>query len=476
MEKMFIHIAKRESFSDALKTKYANSIVFIKDSGEIFTHGKFYGLSTGWQNRIIGAEKEIDALQLAVQALQETNAFTAISDGTHIAEATPTAKTIKFKASGKASVSVGNDGVTISASGTTLEKGTANGETSVDGVSKPIVQGLKTAAYHQAEDFYSATDGANAAKAADDAKKLANQKVASVTAATDSAIEVTGTATAPTIGLKLDGTSGNVKLSQSANGLKASVVMPAVNVTGVATGDKVLGLSEKKLSSTLNLKYDSTAKKIQLLGIGDARIAEIDATDFIKDGMVDNVQFNPASKVLTITFNTVSGKEAIPVNLSSLVDTYTAGNGITIAGNVVSVKVDPSSEGDFLSVGTAGVKISGVQAKISTAKNEVIGYDGDTATSNTVYGAKKYADSLAKNYATALQGGKADTALQSITKGTDSSSYVTTVVGAKSGNTQSIATQVTVQAISSASSTAKGLAEASDVKTYVDALFDWEEL
>ena len=153
--------------------------------------------------------------------------------------------------------------------------------------------------------------------------------------------------------------SGNVKLTQSANGLKGSVVIPEATVIGVAEGDKVLGLSGKKLSSTLNLKYDSTAKKIRLLGIGDARIAEIDATDFIKDGMVDNVEFDPASKNLTITFNTISGKEDITVNLSSLVDTYTAGNGIAIAGNVISVKRDTNSEG-FLSVGTAGVKISGV--------------------------------------------------------------------------------------------------------------------
>ena len=85
MEKMFVHIAKRESFSEELKTKYMNSIVFIKDSGEIFTHGKFYGLSIGWQNRITNAESEIDALQLAVRALQAINPFTAISDGTHTA-------------------------------------------------------------------------------------------------------------------------------------------------------------------------------------------------------------------------------------------------------------------------------------------------------------------------------------------------------------------------------------------------------
>lgn len=472
---MFVHIASKASFTTDLQTQYTNSIVFIKDSGEIFTHGKFYGLSYEWQEKITTAESEIDALQEAVDALQAINAFTTISDGTNTASATSTAKTIKFNAGGKASVSVGANGVTISASGTTLAEGTTNGQTSVDGTSKSIVKGLKTAAYHSEDDFYSATAGAAAAAAAEAAKKAAESKVASVTATAGSAIEVTGTATAPTVGLKLDNlTPGNVTLSQSATGLKASVEIPAATVTGIATDDKVLGLNGTLLSSTLNLKYDSTTKKIQLLGIKNAVIAEVDASDFIKDGMVNTVSFDPESKALTITFNTDSGKETITVDLSSLVDTYTAGNGIVIDKNAVSIKVNPTSE-KFLSVDTAGVKISGVQSAIDAAKDAVVGEDTDTATSNTVHGAKAYAASLASNYATAAQGKKADTALQSITKGTDGS-YVTTTVGAKSNNSQTIATSVTVQPISSASSTAKGLAEANDVKSYVDALFAWEEL
>lgn len=475
MEKMFVHIASKTSFSQELQTKYANSIVFIKDSGEIFTHGKFYSLSSEWQEKITTAESEIDALQAAVKVLQAINAFTTISDGTNTASATSTAKTIKFNASGKASVSVGANGVTISASGTTLAEGAANGQTSVDGTSKSIVKGLNTAAYRSEDYFYSATDGAAAAAAAEEAKAAADSKVASVAATAGSAIEVTGTATAPTVGLKLDTkTPGNVALSQGANGLKASVQIPAATVTGVATGDKVLRLTGTKLSSTLNLKYNSTSKKIQLLGINDALIAEVNAADFIKDGMVSDVSFDSTSKILTITFNTDSGKEAIPVNLSSLVDTYTAGKGIDITKNVVSIKVDSTSE-KFLFVDTAGIKLSGVQSAIDAAKNAVVGEDTDTATSNTVHGAKTYAASLASNYATAAQGKKADNALQSIAKGTDGS-YVTTTVGTKSNNSQTVATSVTVQAISSASSKAKGLAEASDVKTYVDTLFAWEEL
>lgn len=116
-----------------------------------------------------------------------------------------------------------------------------------------------------------------------------------------------------------------------------NVVIPAATVTGVAEGDDILSLTGTSLSTTLDLSYDSENKKIQLTGIGGAEIASIDATAFIKDGMVSDVSFNPTTKKLTITFNTDSGQEAIDVDLTSLVDTYTAGTGISISGNKISV-------------------------------------------------------------------------------------------------------------------------------------------
>lgn len=68
-------------------------------------------------------------------------------------------------------------------------------------------------------------------------------------------------------------------------------------------------------------------------------------------------------------------------------------------------------------------------------------------------------------YATAAQGAKADSALQSVAPAENS--YVT-VSGKTAENTQAIG--VTVQKVADASESAKGLAEASDVKSYVNGV------
>lgn len=135
--------------------------------------------------------------------------------------------------------------------------------------------------------------------------------------------------------VKVNGITLTPDVSRAVN-----VTIPAATVTGVKSGDKVLALANKELSTTLGLTYDSATKKINLTGIGSAVIASVDATDFIKDGMVEGVSFNPDTKMLTITFNTESGKEDIEVDLSDLVDTYTAGTGITITGNSIAVNTN----------------------------------------------------------------------------------------------------------------------------------------
>ena len=293
--------------------------------------------------------------------------------------------------------------------------------------------------------------------ATSDLQSKIDAKVGSVTSGSQG-IEIKGSATKPQVSLKLDN-SGNVQFSESELGLKAEVEIPAATVTGVKEGDKVIKLEGTELASELNLTYESVTgetgdtKFIILKGVGGAEIAKIDASEFIKDGMVKSVSFDPETKHLTITFNTDAGTEDIDVDLTSLVDTYTAGNGIEISGNVVSAKVDIATE-SFLSVSESGLKLSGVQTAIDSAKDEAIS------------SAKTYADGLSANYATKEQGAKADTAIQTIRSANDGT-YIS-IVGAKSGTEIELTPSVTVQTVSDATGETKGLAEASDVKSYVD--------
>lgn len=86
----------------------------------------------------------------------------------------------------------------------------------------------------------------------------------------------------------------------------------------------------------------------------------------------------------------------------------------------------------------------------------------------TVNGLKSAAYTESSAYATSAQGTKADSAIQ-VVNGT-ASNYITT---SKSGTTVTVTSML--QAVASASSSAKGLAEASDVKAYADGLMTWVE-
>lgn len=227
------------------------------------------------------------------------------------------------------------------------------------------------------------------------------------------------------VALKIAEKQGNVTLAQSAAGLTANVVIPDAQVTGVEADDPVLSLTDKKLSATLGLSYDSENRKIKLTGVNKAEIASIDAADFIKDGMLDTAKFDPETKEITLTFNTASGKDPIKINVSSLVDTYTAkaDGGLILEGNAFSVDT----------------------TKIATAQSV-------TNVSSAV-------SSLSK------------AAVQSASAAAESN-YVKATVS-KSGTALTVGATATVQPIATASAEIsapkKGLAEASDVKTYVDA-------
>lgn len=197
--------------------------------------------------------------------------------------------------------------------------------------------------------------------------------VTSVAAATNKGIEIGGTAQTPIVGIKLDPTQGNVTLSLGANGLKAEDTTALRDVTG----QNFIKKNGTNVEGHLNLTYNTETKKINLEGFDSSVIASIDATAFIKDGMINTVELvtDPESHspgtYLVITFNTDAGKDAIYLDVSSLIDLYQGTNGVQVTGKNIHLIIDPTSE-PYLSLSNNGIKLKGINSKITEVVEQAI--------------------------------------------------------------------------------------------------------
>ena len=155
--------------------------------------------------------------------------------------------------------------------------------------------------------------------------------------------------------------SGNAKtavdnLQTSINEINARTISGSKAITIEGDADKVvslkinndangiLSINENGLCSTLKLDYEN--KYITLTGINGAKLGEVDCTNFLKDGMIEDAKVEDIEGVpnLIITFNTDSEKTQINIPLSKLVDTYTVDENsaqyLKIDNYKLSAKVD----------------------------------------------------------------------------------------------------------------------------------------
>lgn len=126
----------------------------------------------------------------------------------------------------------------------------------------------------------------------------------------------------------------------------------------LAENEKVLTLDQTAedksvLSTSLGLNIVKHAESeeegaaeheyIQLLGKDDAVVAEIQADQFVADGMIDSVEWKKDSQgkdtsVLIITWNAAAGKTPSEVDMSKFIDTYTSGDetALKVEGYVIT--------------------------------------------------------------------------------------------------------------------------------------------
>ena len=108
-----------------------------------------------------------------------------------------------------------------------------------------------------------------------------------------------------------------------------------------------------KLEKNSDLQYS--------LMVGDAIAGTIDIP---KDQFVKSVSYNQENKTIDFVFETTDGEQTVNVNVSDLVDTYTAGNGIALASNEFSIKIDATTQ-QYIEVSADGLKIVNIDEKLA---------------------------------------------------------------------------------------------------------------
>lgn len=191
---------------------------------------------------------------------------------------------------------------------------------------------------------------------------------------------------------KIQGVLDLVSEKQDASQVDAKVA------AGVTLADSH---TDAKLAGYVNAAgYDSEAKQIQLKN-GSTVVATIDATPFVKDGMVDSVVISGGN--IVITFNTDAGKQAISIPLTGIfnpanyydktaVDTALAGKANT-ADVYTKTEVDDAIE-------NAVSNIPAIDAYTKTEVNGLLAGKADAATTYTKTEVDAKADALTGSIST----------------------------------------------------------------------------
>lgn len=195
---------------------------------------------------------------------------------------------------------------------------------------------------------------------------------------------------------------------------KVTVLQKQANSYGKAIAE-IPKKIDSRIQSGLSCAYNSSDKTIKLKYTGstgaDTVLGNIDASIFIRDSMVKDVALvvnpgqgldgtaYPAGTYILFTFNVpnADGEKYIYLNVTSLIDVYTAGNGISVSGKMIAVKVAADSA-EYITVSSAGLSVKKMYDKVS---------GWNSARVNEINDLKSKADMALRTYITSATSGNA---------------------------------------------------------------------
>lgn len=272
---------------------------------------------------------------------------------------------------------------------------------------------------------------------------------------------------------KLGGTVDLSSYAKSADVQKNTSAIAVLNGTGA--GSVTLSISE----AIEGLEYVDSPKTNELVsavnqtgGVVSVTRRALIETDIptLATSKISGLDSALAGKVPTT--RTVNSKPLSTNVVLAGADILVGGDG-TYSESDLQAAIE-AMDGRITSAAASGVQSFGGQTgaitvdTANTTNGQVKFSMSSKQLKGTVNGLKSAAYTESSAYATSAQGTKADSAIQ-VVNGT-ASNYIAT---SKSGTTVTVTSML--QAVASASSSAKGLAEASDVKAYADGLMTWVE-
>lgn len=293
----------------------------------------------------------------------------------------------------------------IAKAGTAVQavtEGTANGTISVDG-NDVNVHGLQDAAYETV---------ANLHKYADDAAKTVKNAVVNTLEAADNSVTVAGTATAKTIGVKLDPDASNaIKLGEA--GLK--VVVPAAAeysiVKAAESGDyaAVYNLTKdgKNVGASINIPKDMVVKSGEVVTNPDETHTGTFLVLTLANATEDKIYINVADLIEYVTSGSKTG-DMVVIDVSAdhkVTATITDG---TVTKAKLSVDVQTSLGKADSAVQAADITEGATDGTIAVKGTDVAVHGLKDAAYVTVKSLNDHADNAATTAAGAVKGTDAD--------------------------------------------------------------------
>ena len=199
------------------------------------------------------------------------------------------------------------------------------------------------------------------------------------------------------------------------------ITTPIWKALGEETDRATNAETDLKRNTFANAEYVASEKMIYLSnGFGEV-IDSIDCTDFVIDGMVENVTLN--GNILTIVFNTDAGKQSIDIDLTEFINpqnyyTKTETDNIVdsaytsavtyVDSEVLSARTDASAYTDAALVSaktyTDNIVDSSFTSAVTYTNNEILSAKADskTYTDNLVNGTNEHILSVEKTTSIAL--------------------------------------------------------------------------